>query len=123
MKKLITLTLLSVAIGGCSISIHAPHSAFVDEEQALTSKIQSPSPLQTYIDQDWQIKLAASAELSASMGDNTQAGKLDDRSPKHLANIHQQRLDLLNQLKALDVSSLSKDEKINKQILQYQLQN
>ncbi|MCL1077985.1 DUF885 domain-containing protein [Parashewanella spongiae] len=123
MKKVITLTLLTAAISGCSVNIHAPHRVSTEDEQTPITKAHSTSPLQTYIDQDWAIKLAASVQLASSMGDNTQAGKLDDLSPEHLASIHQQQLNLLNKLKSMSTSSLSEDDKINKQILQYQLQN
>jgi uncharacterized protein (DUF885 family) len=57
------------------------------------------------------------------MGDNSAAGKLVDMSPEALAAINAKEQALFESLKGLDKASLTKEAKINAQILQYQLQN
>ena len=121
MKKLILPTIIAVAICGCSINIQAPiHSSGDNKTRSTTKPV---SKLATFIEQDWQIKKFASASLTASQGDSNQQGKLDDLSAQHLEDVYHQQLGLLESLKQLDVSTLNTDEKINKHILEYQLQN
>ena len=122
MKNLILPIVIAASICGCSINIHAPvHSAESTAQSAQNAK--TSTALATLIEQDWQIKLFASASLAASMGDKAQQGKLDDRSPQHLADVYKKQLALLDSLQALDDSNLTTDEAINKHILEYQLQN
>ncbi|RYV02996.1 DUF885 domain-containing protein [Shewanella sp. OPT22] len=122
MKKLILSILVASTLCGCSINIHAPvQTAKSSEDQNI--KAERQSVLAPLIEQDWQIKQFASAQLAASTGDKSQLGKLDNLSPEHLEDVYHQKLGLLEQLSALDDSELTKDERINKQILQYQLQN
>ena len=124
MKKLILTTFIAAITTGCSVNIHTPVQSSRDSEDiAINMNRQKTSPLTNFIDQDWQIKQFASASLAAGMGDKEQQGKLDDLSPHHLEDVYHQKLGLLEKLTELDESSLTKDEIINKQILQYQLQN
>ncbi|MBM7074317.1 DUF885 domain-containing protein [Shewanella sp. 202IG2-18] len=122
MKKLILSILVASTLCGCSINIHAPvQTSKNSEDQNI--KAERQSVLAPLIEQDWQIKQFASAQLAASTGDKSQLGKLDNLSPEHLEDVYHQKLGLLEQLSALDDSVLTKDERINKQILKYQLQN
>ncbi|RLV60772.1 DUF885 domain-containing protein [Parashewanella curva] len=128
MRYLFATVAVSLFLSGCTLN-STFSDAYVKKYKSSApeiSKAQEPkhtSSLQTYIDQDWQIKLDASAQLAASMGDKSQQGKLDDLSPTHLSQINQRREQLLAQLKALDIAALNKQQKINAQLLQYQLQN
>ncbi len=79
--------------------------------------------LQNYIERAWQLRLEANPDLAYSNGDKQAAGKLVDMSSSALAEMHAKQLKLLNELKQLAHSKLNKEEKINAQILQYQLQN
>ena len=124
MKQLILAAAIALTMTACSVNTHAPiHSSEPENTNNVTMNKQAVSVLTPLIEQDWQIKLFASASLAASMGDKTQQGKLDDISLQHLENVYHQTFNLLEKLIALDESTLSKDDIINKQILQYQLQN
>ncbi|QQX80359.1 DUF885 domain-containing protein [Shewanella sp. KX20019] len=91
----------------------------------VTASAKQPvnTQLQTAIDNAWQISLDASPELAYSLGDQSAAGKLQDLSPTALNSLHQRRVALLSEIKAINRSKLTADDVINGKILQDQLQN
>lgn len=126
MHKLLTPSLLICALGACSATqttknIQTPSAQTISAAQSQVEPI-APA-LQAIIDQSWQLQLSASPEMAYSMGDASAAGKLADLSPAALAKLNQGQIAVLAQLKALDRSSLSKEDKINAQILEDQIQN
>lgn len=126
MHKLLTPSLLIFALAACSATqttknIQTPSSQTISAAQSQVEPI-APA-LQAIIDQSWQLQLSASPEMAYSMGDTSAAGKLADLSPAALAKLNQGQIAVLAQLKALDRSSLSKEDKINAQILEDQIQN
>lgn len=126
MHKLLTPSLLICALGACSATqttknIQTPSSQAISAAQSQVEPI-APA-LQAIIDQSWQLQLSASPEMAYSMGDASAAGKLADLSPAALAKLNQGQIAVLAQLKALDRGSLSKEEKVNAQILEDQIQN
>ena len=126
MHKLLTPSLLICALGACSATqttknIQTPSSQAISAAQSQVEPI-APA-LQAIIDQSWQLQLSASPEMAYSMGDASAAGKLADLSPAALAKLNQGQIAVLAQLKALDRSNLSKEDKINAQILEDQIQN
>ncbi|MCU8105250.1 DUF885 domain-containing protein [Shewanella sp. SM101] len=126
MHKLLTPSLLICALGACSATqttknIQTPSSQAISAAQSQVEPI-APA-LQAIIDQSWQLQLSASPEMAYSMGDASAAGKLADLSPVALAKLNQGQIAVLAQLKALDRGSLSKEDKINAQILEDQIQN
>lgn len=126
MHKLLTPSLLIFALAACSATqttknIQTPSSQTISAAQSQVEPI-APA-LQAIIDQSWQLQLSASPEMAYSMGDTSAAGELADLSPAALAKLNQGQIAVLAQLKALDRSSLSKEDKINAQILEDQIQN
>lgn len=136
MRLLILPSLIALSLSGCSLnttvgeaykysnnngkSTTAPMSTMATKPQAAQVIDQD---LQTIIDKSWALTLAYSPELAASLGDSSAAGKLTDLSPETLAEQNRQTLQLLDSLKQLDRTQLSKDDVINAKILQDQLQN
>ncbi|MGB0895452.1 MAG: DUF885 domain-containing protein [Parashewanella sp.] len=131
MLKKITPLVFALTLGGCQLNTtvsdaytkkhHTPihtYSQVTEKPKVIVNR-----SLKSIIDEDWQIKLDASHQLAASMGNQQDVGKLDDMSAKHLSEINARRVMLLTQLKQIDETQLSKSDKINKQILQSQLQN
>lgn len=126
MHKLLTPSLLICALGACSATQTTKNSQTPSSQaiSAAQSQVEPIAPaLQAIIDQSWQLQLSASPEMAYSMGDASAAGKLTDLSPAALAKLNQGQIAVLAQLKALDRSSLSKEDKINAQILEDQIQN
>ena len=126
MHKLLTPSLLICALSACSATQTTKNSqtAAPLAVSATQSQVEPIDPaLQAIIDQSWQLQLSASPEMAYSMGDASAAGKLADLSPAALAKLNQGQIAVLAQLKALDRSSLSKEDKINAQILEDQIQN
>lgn len=124
MHKLLTPSLLICALSACSVGApqgQNPASAVIVTSPSQASPI-SPA-LQAIIDQSWQLQLSASPEMAYGMGDKSAAGKLQDLSPEALTKLNQGQIAILSQLKALDRSQLSKEDKINTQILEDQIQN
>lgn len=124
MHKLLTPSLLICALSACSVGVpqgQNPASAVIATSPSQASPI-SPA-LQAIIDQSWQLQLSASPEMAYGMGDKSAAGKLQDLSPEALTKLNQGQIAILSQLKALDRSQLSKEDKINAQILEDQIQN
>ncbi len=119
MYKLFVPCLIALTLTACQI---APST----QQDAVTSTVenhQAPQALQSYIDRAWQLRLEANPDLAYSNGDEQAAGKLVDMSPNALAEMNTKEAKLLSELTQLDLSKLNKEEKINAQILQYQLQN
>ncbi|BDA62949.1 DUF885 domain-containing protein [Shewanella xiamenensis] len=124
MHKLFTPSLLICALSACSAA-HPPSAPTAQTTVAVaqsTAKTMAPA-LQAIVDQSWQLQLSASPEMAYGMGDKSAAGKLQDLSPEALAKLNQGQMAILAQLKALDRSKLSKEDKINAQILEDQIQN
>ncbi|WP_297892736.1 DUF885 family protein [Shewanella sp.] len=124
MHKLLTPSLLICALSACSVGApqgQNPASAVIATSPSQASPI-SPA-LQAIIDQSWQLQLSANPEMAYGMGDKSAAGKLQDLSPEALTKLNQGQIAILSQLKALDRSQLSKEDKINAQILEDQIQN
>lgn len=124
MHKLLTPSLLICALSACSVGApqgQNPASAVIATSPSQASPI-SPA-LQAIIDQSWQLQLSASPEMAYGMGDKSAAGKLQDLSPEALTKLNQGQIAILSQLKALDRSQLSKEDRINAQILEDQIQN
>lgn len=131
--SLLALT-LSVVLSACNINATVSNaqqlsydanrdSSGSQEAPAVATKPVLDSELQTIINKNWQLQLAASPELAYSLGDVSAAGKLADLSPAALSVHNQKQQHLLLSLQQLDKSNLSKADKINAQILQDQLQN
>ncbi|MFB2642146.1 DUF885 family protein [Shewanella bicestrii] len=124
MHKLFTPSLLICALSACSAvlpPIESTKQTTVAVAQS-TAKTMAPA-LQAIVDQSWQLQLSASPEMAYGMGDKSAAGKLQDLSPEALTKLNQGQIAILAQLKALDRSKLSKEDKINAQILEDQIQN
>ncbi|MGL4581118.1 MAG: DUF885 domain-containing protein [Shewanella xiamenensis] len=124
MHKLFTPSLLLCALSACSAAQppSAPTAQTTVAVAQSTAKTMAPA-LQAIVDQSWQLQLSASPEMAYGMGDKSAAGKLQDLSPEALAKLNQGQIAILAQLKALDRSKLSKEDKINAQILEDQIQN
>ena len=118
MYKILVPSLLVIGLSACQI-----HTAPETEAKTQSTKTQTSTPLQSMIDKAWKITLDASPDFAYSQGDISQAGKLTDLSPDTLAKFNSRRELLLVNLKALNKSRLSKEERINAQLLQDQLQN
>ena len=118
MYKILVPSLLVIGLSACQI-----HTAPETEAKTQATKTQTSTPLQSMIDKAWKITLDASPDFAYSQGDISQAGKLTDLSPDTLAKLNSRRELLLVNLKALNKSGLSKEERINAQLLQDQLQN
>ena len=118
MYKILVPSLLVIGLSACQI-----HTAPETEAKTQSTTTQTSTPLQSMIDKAWKITLDASPDFAYSQGDISQAGKLTDLSPDTLAKLNSRRELLLVNLKALNKSGLSKEERINAQLLQDQLQN
>lgn len=124
MHKLFTPSLLICALSACSTAQPPAESASQTAVAITQSSVKKMAPaLQAIVDQSWQLQLSASPEMAYGMGDKSAAGKLQDLSPEALVKLNQGQIAILAQLKALDRSKLSKEDKINAQILEDQLQN
>jgi len=123
MHKLFTPSLLICALTACSTAqTPIEHTPTTITTAQAPAKTMAPA-LQAIVDQSWQLQLSASPEMAYGMGDKSAAGKLQDLSPEALAKLNQGQIAILAQLKALNRSKLSKEDKINAQILEDQIQN
>lgn len=113
--KLLNLTFLSTFIVACS---SGPQQI---EEDVVQS--QSSEDLASIIEDHWQHQLDTNPSLAASFGDEDAASELPDLSPDFLEEKFDDEQALLERVKALDTATLTSEEKINAQILTYQLQN
>ncbi|MCG9965530.1 DUF885 domain-containing protein [Shewanella cutis] len=124
MHKLFTPSLLICALSACSTAQPPAESASQTAVAITQSSVKTMAPaLQAIVDQSWQLQLSASPEMAYGMGDKSAAGKLQDLSPEALVKLNQGQIAILGQLKALDRSKLSKEDKINAEILEDQIQN
>ncbi|WP_338590964.1 DUF885 domain-containing protein [Shewanella khirikhana] len=143
MHKLFTPSLLALALAGtlagCNVNTtasdayrysydanRAQQRPAVEEPKAAAAAVAPvilDKNLQSIIDKAWQLDLEISPSLAYSQGDKSAAGKLSDLSPERLAETQLKRQGLLASLKALDRSKLSKEDRINADILQGQIQN
>ncbi|QFU20497.1 DUF885 domain-containing protein [Shewanella eurypsychrophilus] len=124
MHKLLLPGLLAVSLSACQLNpISTPQTQPTPAaEDPLTIGV-SDFRLKSIIEADWQIQLDSNPSQAFSEGDTNAAGKLADLSPENLNALNKRQQALLSTLKALDIASLSKEDKINAQILQGQLQN
>jgi len=120
MYKILVPGLLAISLSACQLN-----TANTDQPQSQEPavKTQANTQLQGLIDQAWLVTLDASPDFAYSQGNLDKARQLADLSPLALANLNKRRQVILNSLKVLDRSPLTKEEKINAQILQDQLQN
>lgn len=120
MYKILVPGLLAISLSACQLN-----TANTDQPQGQEPavKTQANTQLQGLIDQAWLVTLDASPDFAYSQGNLDKAGQLADLSPLALANLNKRRQVILDSLKVLDRSPLTKEEKINAQILQDQLQN
>lgn len=143
MHKLFTPSLLALALAGtlagCNVNTtasdayrysydanRAQQRPAAEEPKAAAAAVAPvilDKNLQSIIDKAWQLDLEISPSLAYSQGDKSAAGKLSDLSPERLAETQLKRQGLLASLKALDRSKLSKEDRINADILQGQIQN
>jgi uncharacterized protein (DUF885 family) len=119
MYRLTTTLLMAATLSACQMNVTAPTPEKIPTEPSIMLQ----TDLQGLIDRAWQLQLQADPQLAFSLGDASAAGKLPDLSPQSLAQMNHNKIALLNALKALDLSRLSKREKIDAQLLQDQLQN
>ncbi|AQS35350.1 hypothetical protein Sps_00129 [Shewanella psychrophila] len=124
MRKLLLSGLLAISLSACQINaISTEHTQSTTSTESLLTTGVSDLKLKSIIEADWKIQLDSSPSLAFSEGDASAAGKLADLSPEKLDNINNRKQTLLNTLKGLNRDTLSKEDKINAQILQDQLQN
>ncbi|MCF1426473.1 MAG: DUF885 domain-containing protein [Shewanella sp.] len=123
MHKLALGVATSLALTGCQLS-NAPTSSEVAQiNQQVQVRNADQQVLADIITKDWQLKLDRNPLLAASKGENSAAGKLTDMSPQALEQQYQAEIALLAQLRALNPDKLTKAERINALILEYQLAN
>ncbi|MEI6859425.1 MAG: DUF885 domain-containing protein [Shewanella sp.] len=122
MRKLLLPALLTVFLSACQSVPTEQALSITPTESPLTMGVSDPR-LKAIIETDWKIQLDKNPSQAFSEGDASAAGKLPDLSSAKLAHINQSKRTLLITLKALDRDTLSKEDKINAQILQGQLQN
>lgn len=75
------------------------------------------------IDRAWQHEIDHNPLMSASYGNGDQNHLLPDMSPEYLLAASIQQQAFLDELAAINVESLTQEERINLQLLQYKLQN
>ncbi|WP_299796986.1 DUF885 family protein [uncultured Shewanella sp.] len=120
MHKLLLPGLLVIGLTACQLN---PVNTDRPRTQDITAEEPASDQLEALIEQAWLITLDASPDFAYSQGNLDKAGQLADLSPKVLASLNERRLQVLGSLKALDRAPLTKEQKINVQILQDQLQN
>ncbi|ABV34702.1 protein of unknown function DUF885 [Shewanella sediminis HAW-EB3] len=120
MYKILVPSLLAFSLSACQLNL-----VNTDQPQApdIPVETQASTQLQGLIEKSWLITLDASPDFAYSQGNLDKAGQLTDLSPLALANLNKRRQVILYSLMALDRGPLTKEEKINAQILQDQLQN
>ncbi|WP_188920059.1 DUF885 domain-containing protein [Shewanella gelidii] len=79
--------------------------------------------LNQIIEQAWAITLEESPSLSYALGNNQAGNQLPDLAPLTLKKAADKKRDLLSRLKRLPLAPLSTQERMNAELLQYQLQN
>lgn len=115
--------LLLVSLSACQLQPSAPTTSAAHTIGVAATKNATSRELQSIIDDAWQVRLDFNPELAYALGDSAAAGKLANLSPQALNLQAQRQRALLIRLQQLDNAVLTKDERINAQILQYQLQN
>ncbi|GIU49744.1 DUF885 family protein [Shewanella sp. KT0246] len=133
MRKLILPAIIMLAVTGCKMTTGSKAQYYLGETQKAETNTSTPKQpqsatvedmsLKAIIDSAWQINLDYSPQMAYSLGDEAKAALLPDLSPETLAEKNLRLKTLLSSLKQLDIDKLSKTDKINAQILQYQLQN
>lgn len=79
--------------------------------------------LQSVIDESWGYRVSISPELALRLGDLSAAKRLPDHSAHALAEAYRYHEKYLAQLLAIDTKQLSQTERINHEVLRYQLQH
>ncbi|MCL1067278.1 DUF885 domain-containing protein [Shewanella olleyana] len=133
MRKLILPAIIMLAVTGCKMTTGSKAQYYLGDTKQTATKSNKPQEIQkaevedldlkTIIDSAWQINLDYSPQMAYSLGDESKASLLADLSPETLAEKNLRQKTLLSSLKQLDKSKLSKTDKINAQLLQYQIQN
>ncbi|MEZ9140140.1 MULTISPECIES: DUF885 family protein [unclassified Shewanella] len=133
MRKLILPAIIMLAITGCKMTTGSKAQYYLGDTKKAETTVDKPQEvkaatvedmsLKTIIDNAWQVNVDYSPQLAYSLGDESKAALLADLSPEILAEKNLRQKALLSSLKQLDKDKLSKTDKINAQLLQYQLQN
>ncbi|MDO6639500.1 MULTISPECIES: DUF885 domain-containing protein [unclassified Shewanella] len=133
MRKLILPALIMLAISGCKMTSGSKAQYYLgvpektetptQVKETATAAVVENMSLKSIIDNAWQVDLDYSPTLAYSLGDKSKADKLADLSPESLAQKNLRQKKLLASLKQIDPATLSKTDKINAQLLAYQLQN
>ena len=118
MYKYLLPSVLVLGLSACQTT-----TTTAPQQGVSTQQVASNTQLQSLIDAAWQISLDSSPSFAYSLGNKSAAGKLQDLSPATLEALDQRKQVLLQQLVKIDKNSLSKEDAINAQILQDQLQN
>lgn len=111
-RPLIAASFIMLGVSACQNT--APVESAVSQSVNETAEDKKLSQL---IDREWKFR------TSADKKDKDAAKKLSDLSPEYLAAQNAKRVELLKDAKAINQSKLSAEQKINAQILIYQLQN
>ncbi|GHF79981.1 DUF885 domain-containing protein [Thalassotalea marina] len=111
-RPLIAASFIMLGVSACQNT--APVESVVSQSVNETAEDKKLSQL---IDREWKFR------TSADKKDKDAAKKLSDLSPEYLAAQNAKRVELLKDAKAINQSKLSAEQKINAQILIYQLQN
>ncbi|WP_144211694.1 DUF885 domain-containing protein [Shewanella donghaensis] len=133
MRKLILPALIMLAMTGCKMTSGSKSQYYLGDTKKVETPIQikeTAKPevvenmsLKSIIDSAWQVNLDYSPQLAYTLGDKSKADKLTDLSPESLAEKNIRQKKLLASLNRIDMDSLSRNDKINAQLLSYQLQN
>lgn len=111
MRIPIITMLMIILLSGCQLT--ETQSTLNDEQVALTK----------IIDLDWQIKLHHDPSTMPSKSLKKNSYQLKDMSTVALKNEYQQKKMLLQQLQKINTKQLNNQDKINYEILIYQLKN
>ena len=113
MRILLSISLLTLVIAG----LFSPNSTLQATPQHPTQNPDSHAQLKQFLADEWEYELRESPELATSIGDYRYNDRSSDLS---LAHVQQQRRDMqqwLAKFEALDVASLSEQEKLSQQLM------
>ena len=113
MRPLLSISLLTLVIAG----LFSPNSTLQATPQHPTQNPDSHAQLKQLLADEWEYELRESPELATSIGDYRYNDRSSDLS---LAHVRQQKRDMqqwLAKFEALDVASLSEQEKLSQQLM------